>query len=65
MLKSSLSPLYESIKKLLKRSRRVSTKRQMNDPLRPNSPFRGAGCFGVRNVKMLICPESFRASSAM
>lgn len=64
MLKSSLSPLYESIKKLLKWSHRVSM-RQMNDQPRPNSPFQWIRCFSVRNFKMLISLESFRASSTM
>lgn len=43
MLKSSLSPLYESIKKLLKRTHSVSV-RQMSDQLRPNSPFQWIRC---------------------
>lgn len=64
MLKSSLSPLYESIKKLLKWSHRVSM-RQMNDQPRASSPFRWIRCFTVRNGKMLISLESFHASSTM
>lgn len=62
MLKSSLSPLYESIKKLLKWSHRVSM-RQMNDQFRRYSLFLWVSHFMLRNLRMLIQLGEFTSFS--